>query len=145
MFYCIPPPSPLPPIIFRLIPHPYSLHLIPYTSYLVPFSLFLVLQSLHSLVLDHPLHARLSVLHTPNQSVRLYLIPYTLYLIPSTLHLTPYTFYLFSYSLYCRACIHLCSIIPFMPDSQSFIGDLDLWCTSKQFLGTTMTTTTTQD
>jgi len=33
-----------------------------------------------------------------------------------------------------RACIHLVSTVPFMPDAQSFIGDLDLWCTAKQFL-----------
>lgn len=32
-----------------------------------------------------------------------------------------------------RSCIHLVSIIPFMKDSQSFIGEMDLWCTNKQF------------
>jgi coiled-coil and C2 domain-containing protein 2A len=32
-----------------------------------------------------------------------------------------------------RSCIHLISNIPFMNDSQSFIGELDLWCTTQQF------------
>ena len=32
-----------------------------------------------------------------------------------------------------RACLHLVSQIPFMKDSQAFIGSLDLWCTSQQF------------
>jgi hypothetical protein len=30
-----------------------------------------------------------------------------------------------------RGCIHLCAAVPFMPDAQAFIGDLDLWCTTK--------------
>jgi coiled-coil and C2 domain-containing protein 2A len=32
-----------------------------------------------------------------------------------------------------RACIHLVSNIPFMNDAQSFIGEMDLWCTTSQF------------
>ena len=32
-----------------------------------------------------------------------------------------------------RACVHLISNIPFMNDAQSFIGEMDLWCTSSQF------------
>lgn len=32
-----------------------------------------------------------------------------------------------------RACLHLVSNIPFMKDAQSFIGELDLWCTNQQF------------
>ena len=32
-----------------------------------------------------------------------------------------------------RACVHLISSIPFMNDIQSFIGEMDLWCTSSQF------------
>lgn len=32
-----------------------------------------------------------------------------------------------------RACIHLISNIPFMNDAQSFLGEMDLWCTSSQF------------
>lgn len=32
-----------------------------------------------------------------------------------------------------RACVHLISTIPFMNDVQSFIGEMDLWCTSSQF------------
>jgi coiled-coil and C2 domain-containing protein 2A len=32
-----------------------------------------------------------------------------------------------------RACVHLISSIPFMNDVQSFIGEMDLWCTSSQF------------
>jgi hypothetical protein len=31
-----------------------------------------------------------------------------------------------------RGCLHLTSMIPFMPDSQAFIGAYDLWCTSQQ-------------
>lgn len=31
-----------------------------------------------------------------------------------------------------RGCLHLTSMIPFMPDAQAFIGAYDLWCTSKQ-------------
>lgn len=32
-----------------------------------------------------------------------------------------------------RACVHLISNIPFMNDAQSFLGEMDLWCTSSQF------------
>jgi coiled-coil and C2 domain-containing protein 2A len=32
-----------------------------------------------------------------------------------------------------RAVLHLVSSVPFMKDAQSFIGSLDLWCTSRQF------------
>lgn len=32
-----------------------------------------------------------------------------------------------------RACLHLLSMMPFMRDSQSFIGEADLWCTTKEF------------
>lgn len=32
-----------------------------------------------------------------------------------------------------RAILHLASMMPFMKDAQSFIGELDLWCTTKQF------------
>lgn len=31
-----------------------------------------------------------------------------------------------------RAAIHLVSMIPFMPDSEAFVGEFDLWCTNKQ-------------
>ena len=33
-----------------------------------------------------------------------------------------------------RACIHVVSLIPFIPDIQAFVGELDLWCTTKQTL-----------
>lgn len=33
-----------------------------------------------------------------------------------------------------RACIHAVSLIPFIPDSQAFVGEFDLWCTTKQTL-----------
>lgn len=33
-----------------------------------------------------------------------------------------------------RACIHVVSLIPFIPDSQAFVGEFDLWCTTKQTL-----------
>jgi hypothetical protein len=32
-----------------------------------------------------------------------------------------------------RACLHLVSMIPFVKDIQSFIGEMDLWCTNTQF------------
>jgi coiled-coil and C2 domain-containing protein 2A len=31
-----------------------------------------------------------------------------------------------------RACIHLVSLLPFIPDSQAFVGEFDLWCTATQ-------------
>jgi coiled-coil and C2 domain-containing protein 2A len=31
-----------------------------------------------------------------------------------------------------RACVHIVSLIPFIPDSQAFVGELDLWCTAAQ-------------
>lgn len=31
-----------------------------------------------------------------------------------------------------RACIHIVSLLPFIPDSQAFVGELDLWCTAAQ-------------
>jgi hypothetical protein len=31
-----------------------------------------------------------------------------------------------------RSLVHLVSLIPFMPDAQSFMGETDLWCTDKQ-------------
>lgn len=31
-----------------------------------------------------------------------------------------------------RACIHLVSLLPFIPDSQAFVGEFDLWCTVSQ-------------
>eukprot|EP01035_Chromulina_nebulosa_P018024 gene18024-23665_t len=31
-----------------------------------------------------------------------------------------------------RACLHLVSLIPFLPDTQSFVGESDLWCTTYQ-------------
>jgi coiled-coil and C2 domain-containing protein 2A len=33
-----------------------------------------------------------------------------------------------------RACIHFVSLIPFIPDSQAFVGEFNLWCTTKQTL-----------
>ena len=33
-----------------------------------------------------------------------------------------------------RGCLHFASMIPFMPDSQAFVGEIDLWCTTKQTL-----------
>eukprot|EP01038_Epipyxis_sp_PR26KG_P007416 gene7416-10108_t len=32
-----------------------------------------------------------------------------------------------------RSCVHLVSCIPFMNDSESFLGETDLWCTTKEF------------
>ena len=32
-----------------------------------------------------------------------------------------------------RGCVHLVAMIPFMKDAQSFLGEMDLWCTGYQF------------
>jgi hypothetical protein len=31
-----------------------------------------------------------------------------------------------------RGCLHIVSLLPFIPDSQAFVGEFDLWCTASQ-------------
>jgi coiled-coil and C2 domain-containing protein 2A len=33
-----------------------------------------------------------------------------------------------------RHCVHFVSLIPFLEDWQTFMGEGDIWCTSQQFL-----------